>query len=186
MRAKDSSSASAVTRRWSSPSVAVARLLAISGFSMSSFMGALCRGSTRLATYHEDMKARCIWLACIMLIGCGGEDETAPPPPSGACRAGELERDDGSCQPAGLPTDMACPPGEWLSEAMECIPAGVPPDGCGAGFVHTGDRGCEAVLPGSPCGPGLVALAGGSRFRGLASCGNETFGHIPLVAGQRS
>jgi len=110
-------------------------------------------------------------------IGCGGGDE----PPDGEpqdCAPGTWLHD-GVCTAAGLPADMPCPPGEWPREG-ECIPAGVQPDGCGAGFVHDGDRGCEPILPSSPCPPGLMAVPGERLCREVAPCAPGRWGDIPV------
>src|SRR5262245_60956645 len=105
-------------------------------------------------------------------LGCsGGDGETSEEPPRG-CALGEYQREDGLCVAPGLPPDMPCPPGEWLRESDgSCIPAGVPPEGCGTGFMHNGDRGCEPILPAQPCGERLMAVPGETRCREIASCG---------------
>jgi hypothetical protein len=115
-------------------------------------------------------------------FGCNGaddSDEIVEPPP--ACAPGEWQRDDGLCMAPGLPADMPCPPGEWLYDG-NCIPAGVPPDGCGEGFVHDGDRGCDAVLPSEPCAPGFMAVPGERQCREVAPCAAGRWGDIPIEA----
>ena len=114
-------------------------------------------------------------------LGCSGEDdETAEVVDLAGCLAGEWRRDDGSCLRAGLPPDMPCPPGEWLRDDGSCIPAGVPPDGCGEGFVHDGDRGCEPILPAEPCTSGLMAVPGDRSCREVAPCAAGKWGDIPV------
>src|SRR5262245_43627725 len=117
----------------------------------------------------------------VLVAGCGGEgDEPPPDSPPGGCAPAEWPREDGSCVPPGLPPDMPCPPAEWLRDDGVCIPAGVPPDGCGEGFVHDGDRGCERILPDAPCPPGLMAVPGETVCREVAPCAAGTWGDIPV------
>ncbi|MBW2524804.1 MAG: hypothetical protein JRI23_11540 [Deltaproteobacteria bacterium] len=121
----------------------------------------------------------------VFLAGCGSEDEMLAPPTPGPgdseCQDDEFELA-GTCVPVGLPRDMACPPAEVPFDDGSCQPAGVPLDGCGVGFVHDGDRGCEPVLPDEPCGPGLIAVPGDTSCRELSSCGTGTWGNIPTDA----
>jgi hypothetical protein len=56
----------------------------------------------------------------------------------------------------------------------------VPPDGCGAGFEHDGDRGCEPILPAEPCPIGLMAVPGDASCREIAPCGNPPWGNIAV------
>jgi hypothetical protein len=129
------------------------------------------------------MKGSSRRLVSLLLIaaasGCGDEGETEAPP-VGGCAPGDYVAPDGSCAAPGLPADMACAPGEWLNGA--CVPAGVPPDGCGAGFVHDGDRGCEAVLPPTPCLAGSMAVPGETSCREIAPCPEGKWGDIPVEA----
>ncbi|HZO13360.1 MAG TPA: hypothetical protein VFB62_08870, partial [Polyangiaceae bacterium] len=114
-------------------------------------------------------------------LGCHGSDDDEPlTEPSAGCAAGEWLREDGQCIAAGLPPDMPCLPGEWLRDDGLCIPAGVPPDGCGQGFVHDGDRGCDPILPEAPCLPGLMAVPGDTSCREVAPCAAGTWGDIPV------
>ncbi|HZO17279.1 MAG TPA: hypothetical protein VFB62_28575, partial [Polyangiaceae bacterium] len=117
-----------------------------------------------------------VWLT----LGCGGGDDESSPVVTAAasCAAGEWQREDGSCVPAGLPPDMLCPPGEWQRDG-ECIPAGVPPDDCASGFVP-GDRSCEPILPVAPCPLGLMAVPGEESCRPVAPCAAGTWGDIPI------
>jgi len=114
---------------------------------------------------------RALVLACV-LVGCSHDDETATTP---ACGPGETLREDGACMPVG----SSCAPGEWLRDS-ECIPAGVEPDGCGPGFMHDGDRGCDPILPGEPCAPGSMAVPGEMRCREVAPCARGKWGDIPV------
>lgn len=93
----------------------------------------------------------------------GGGRDIGPTHP---CPPGERVLDDGSCRAAGL-NDAAWAPG-------------VPEDGCGAGFVHDGDHGCDVVLPEVPCEPGSYAVPGDSACRRFDDCGADPW---PAVAG---
>lgn len=130
------------------------------------------------------MGRRFVVLGSALLIGgCSGKDDVVASSGTPGCVPGEWLRDDGVCVPAGLPPDMPCPPGEWLRETDgACIPAGVPPDGCGEGFAHDGDRGCEPILPPEPCPDGLIAVPGDTRCREVAPCAPGSFGDIPIEA----
>ncbi|HZO13070.1 MAG TPA: hypothetical protein VFB62_07420, partial [Polyangiaceae bacterium] len=122
-------------------------------------------------------------VAAVMLValGCSDDDDTEDiVPPPGGCAPGEWPRADGVCVAAGLPPDMPCAPAEWQSDDSSCIPAGVPADGCAAGFVHDGDRGCEAILPDAPCGAGSMAVPGETTCHEVVSCGTGTWGDIPV------
>jgi hypothetical protein len=122
------------------------------------------------------------WVVLLALsrLGCGNGQETAPIESEAACATGEWLRDDGVCVPAGLPPDMPCPPGEWLRDDGTCIPAGVPPEGCGDGFVHDGDRGCEPILPEAACPSGQMAVPGETTCREIAPCATGRWGDIPV------
>ncbi len=98
----------------------------------------------------------------------------APP-----CGANELFIDE-QCTTVGLPADMPCPPGELPITDGGCQPAGIPSDGCAPGFVHDGDRGCEAILPATPCAPGTLAVPGDAECREIAPCGSTPWGDIPV------
>ncbi|HZO14789.1 MAG TPA: hypothetical protein VFB62_16055 [Polyangiaceae bacterium] len=115
-----------------------------------------------------------------LVLGCGSENDAPIPDtlPTG-CAPGEWQREDGVCIPAGLPPDMPCPPGEWQRDGA-CIPAGVPSDGCGEGFMHDGDRGCEPILPREPCAPGFMAVPGETSCREVSPCAPGTWGDIPV------
>src|SRR6185369_521075 len=94
-----------------------------------------------------------------VMAGCGPHEGAGPADAGrGACPPGELQLDDGRCQPAGLPLDMQCPPGETPLDNGGCQPAGVPPEACGQGFEPDGQGGCNAILPPDPCPPGLMAV----------------------------
>jgi hypothetical protein len=115
----------------------------------------------------------------LLLASCGGEETLLAPAPPAGCKPGEWVRDDGACVPAGLPPDLACPPGEDEVDGA-CVAAGTPPEGCGAGFVHDGDRGCEPILPAAPCGDGEMAVPGDEACHEVAPCGSGTWGSIPI------
>ncbi|RLB45883.1 MAG: hypothetical protein DRI90_27940, partial [Deltaproteobacteria bacterium] len=99
---------------------------------------------------------------------------------AGGCAAGELTLEDGSCRPAGLPPDMACPPGELPPDDGGCQRAGVASGACATGFEHDSDRGCEPILPSSPCPPGQIAVPGDEACRPIAPCGAAPWGDIPV------
>jgi hypothetical protein len=63
-----------------------------------------------------------------------------------------------------------------------CVPAGIEPDGCAAGFVHDGDRGCTPVLPPLPCARGGLTVIGDERCHDIMECGSGTWGDIPVEA----
>jgi hypothetical protein len=60
--------------------------------------------------------------------------------------------------------------------------AGIPPASCAAGFESDGTMGCTAVLPADPCDEGLLAIPGETTCHAPASCGDGTFGDIPVEA----
>lgn len=60
------------------------------------------------------------------------------------------------------------------------MPAGVPTDGCGDGFTHDGDGGCEPILPDLVCANGEMAVPGDARCREVASCGSSIWDGIPI------
>jgi hypothetical protein len=151
------------------------------------------------------------WLFTIALVlaGCDGPAATGPPGPDAGptpCVPGQLTREDGTCQPAGLPPDMLCDPGELLLEdGITCQPAGLPPDmpcppgelplgdgacqkagvppsACGLGFLPDGKDGCEPILPADPCPEGLMAVPGDTACHEVAPCGSGTWGDIPVEA----
>lgn len=82
-----------------------------------------------------------------------------PSDAGGCCAAGTLALDDGSCQPAG-----------------------VPPSGCGEGFAHDGDAGCEPMLPNEPCPPGQMAVPGDAICRPVMECAPGPWGDIPIAS----
>jgi hypothetical protein len=97
--------------------------------------------------------------AVLLAAACGADAETvAPPVPDGACVAGERP------------------------EAGACVPAGAGP--CAAGFEADG-RGCRPILPEAPCADGEMALAGETACRPIASCGEGTWGDIPVEDGMQ-
>ncbi len=100
-------------------------------------------------------------LCCLIVAltaGCGDEPEPVVEPlPSAGCVPGERPLDDGQCQPAGIPSD-----------------------GCGEGFVHDGDHGCEPLLPATACAFGTMAVPGDIDCREIAPCGEGAWGTIPV------
>jgi hypothetical protein len=95
----------------------------------------------------------------LTILGCVSESEQSdPPPPTAECAADDITLDDGSC-----------------------LRAGVPPDGCGVGFAHDGDRGCDALLPETPCAPGWLAVPGDAECR-QHPCGTAPWGDIAVDA----
>lgn len=119
--------------------------------------------------------------AAFLFLACS-HDSTTPPETTSPCVAGEVAGADGSCTPAGLPAGLACPPGTWVPYGQSdgaCVPAGVPPDGCGVGFVHDGDRGCDPILPVAPCPSPSMAVMGEQSCRDVAPCAAGLWGDIP-------
>jgi hypothetical protein len=99
-------------------------------------------------------------IACAAL-GCDGDpEESAPAPPV----------EEPTCSGVG---ELAVPDGR-------CIAPGVPVEGCGVGFVHDGDRGCEPILPSAPCAAGMMAAVGEDTCRDVATCADGTWGDIPI------
>ncbi len=151
-------------------------------------MAAMVSRTTPLTTF-SSLPALALLLSLLLASGgCGGESEPGGPATGGGsgahiCPAGQWQQQDGSCAPAGLPPDMPCPPAEWQQEDGTCAAAGVPPDGCGEGFVHDGDRGCEPILPDEPCPSGQLAAVGESKCHEVAPCGSGTWGDIPIEQG---
>jgi uncharacterized protein DUF1565 len=109
-------------------------------------------------------KAGMLLGALLAVCGCDGSDTTAVASTGSggsaggepACAPGELTRDDGSCQPAGIP-----------------------PGGCAPGFVESAD-GCEPVLPAASCPPGQLAVPGDRACHEPMPCGSGTWGDIPV------
>jgi len=60
-----------------------------------------------------------------------------------------------------------------------CITPGVASDGCGDGFEHDGEYGCEPILPTEPCPKGQMALPGETACRPVMACPSGTWGDIP-------
>lgn len=133
----------------------------------------------------------CLFVIALLVAGCSSADgppdiglPDAGPPDAGPqpCAAGELARDDGTCQPAGLPPEMRCPPGELPLDNGTCQKAGVPPSDCAAGFLPDGKDGCEPILPPNPCAVGEMAIPGDTECHEVAPCGSDTWGDIPVEA----
>ncbi len=98
--------------------------------------------------------------AAALVLGtfaCGGEPDPEPAAiPPATCAAPEVALPDGSC-----------------------IRPGVPADGCGSGFRHDGDYGCEAILP-DACPPGKMAIPGDASCRAPMDCAPGKWGAIPV------
>jgi hypothetical protein len=120
-------------------------------------------------------------------VGCGdggrssGGSSTgggaAGGPVMSACAPGERELADGGCLAAG-DTETGCAPGERLVDGV-CQAAGIPPGGCGMGFVHDGDVGCDPVLPEAACTAGTFALPGERSCHGFDDCGSAPYPTVP-------
>jgi hypothetical protein len=105
---------------------------------------------------------RCVTLvgAIVPLVaGCGDEESEPPPVVEVTCPQFELALPDGSC-----------------------VRPGIPVDGCGAGFVHDGEYGCEPILPVDVCSAGLVAIPGETACRPVMQCGEGKWGALPVDA----
>ncbi len=104
------------------------------------------------------VRAPLMALMAAVLVACGAEDGAAPPHGDlPQCEAPEVALPDGSC-----------------------IRPGVPPNGCGEGFVHDGDVGCEPLLPAEPCPEGWMAVPGETECHPVMECGDGTWGDIPV------
>jgi hypothetical protein len=131
---------------------------------------------------------RCGLAVVVLLTACGSEN--VPPGPVGDppvvetqdCPAGERLGTDGSCRADAIAPRFDCEPGSAMLANGECEPAGIPADGCAAGFVHDGDRGCEPTLPPERCAAGTMAAVGDAACREVAPCGSGTWGDIPVEA----
>lgn len=83
-------------------------------------------------------------------------------------------------QPPGVAVDN-CPETELPIVGGGCHKVGARE--CGPGFAFDEDRGCNPILPASPCGPGTMAVPGDSACHPVSSCGEGTWGSIPVAAG---
>jgi len=101
-----------------------------------------------------------------MLAACGDDVGKAPSDAGGSPEGGA----------------EACAAGQVALDAGGCRPAGVPSDGCGPGFVHDGDVGCNPVLPTAACPDGLLALPGETTCHEVAPCGASRWGEAPIDA----
>jgi hypothetical protein len=90
-------------------------------------------------------------------------------PPIG-CEEGETELANGLCLP--------CEPGTIERDDGSCEPAGVPEGSCGEGFAHDGDAGCEPILPAEPCAQGQMAIPGETQCHPVMDCGEGAWGDI--------
>jgi hypothetical protein len=107
--------------------------------------------------------------ALLALVGCGGGDND-----DGGASAGS-----GAAGGAGV---ADCGPGALVLDDGTCMPAGVPADACGAGFMSDGADGCTPVLPAAPCARGTMAVPGETVCRPVGTCGEGTWGEIPVDA----
>src|SRR5262249_50701377 len=71
--------------------------------------------------------------------------------------------------------------GERADESEACVKAGVDPTACAPGFEWDAG-GCAPVLPPAPCAAGMMALAGETACRPVATCAGGTWGDIPVGA----
>jgi len=84
----------------------------------------------------------------------------------------------GSAAGGAAPWDE-CEVGVRLPDGS-CLLAGVPDGACGEGFEPDGNFGCQAILPAEACGAGTLALPGETSCRPVRSCGQGTWGDIPI------
>jgi hypothetical protein len=111
-------------------------------------------------------------VACLMLVGCGGDDEIVDPQTAGSGGAGG-----GAPQAGAL---LPCPPGELELDDGSCVAPGVPADGCGVGFVSDNDGGCVATLPARACPEGQMAIPGETMCAPPAPCTGSPWGAAPV------
>lgn len=132
-----------------------------------------------LFPFLRHAPSQCLWVCgMLFVIGCG--EPIAKPEPV-QCTADEILQGDGTCLHVGLPKDLPCTPGEMQLAEGTCQAAGVPSPGCGPGFVHE-NQGCKAILPEKSCPFGQMALPGETACREVSSCGEGTWGDIPIEA----
>ncbi|MBW2458411.1 MAG: hypothetical protein JRI68_28170 [Deltaproteobacteria bacterium] len=108
---------------------------------------------------------------------CGGDGETGPAPGEGG---GGFGGGIPLPPPDAGPQEWPCEAGELELEDGTCLPAGVPDGACGQGFASDGEGGCVAILPEQPCGPGTFAIPGETACHEVAPCGSGTYGDIPV------
>lgn len=123
------------------------------------------------------------FVATLALFGCGSDEAPNANPSQSTtnCGPGTL-REGTTCRLAGLPPDMPCAPGEIARDEGGCEPAGIPPERCADGFVAGAARSCDAVLPPEACPHGTIAVPGDLECRDVAPCGTGTWGDIPVEA----
>jgi hypothetical protein len=90
------------------------------------------------------------------------------------------ESSDGGPDAPEPPVD--CDPSTIPLADGSCLRPGVPPDGCGAGFVHDGEYGCEPILPAEPCPAGTMAVPGDESCAPVMECGQGRWGALPIDA----
>ncbi len=135
--------------------------------------------SMLLQFFPHKLGRNALVLATLFVVGCG--DPNASPEPI-QCSPDELLQNDGTCFQVGLPIDMPCPPGELVLAGGGCQAAGIPVNACGKGFEHDGNGGCRAILPAESCPPGQMAVPGETMCHEVSSCGDGTWGDIPIEA----
>lgn len=148
----------------------------------------IAKSASRFSAPRAGRSALALALAALGGCSDDAPPAATPAPDAGAtvgCKAGERAGDGGggaACIAAGLPADAPCEPGNLQRDDGSCAPAGVPPDGCAAGFEHDGDRGCEPILPAAKCPAGSMAVPGESTCHEPSACGAAVWGDIPVDA----
>src|SRR5262245_457376 len=93
----------------------------------------------------------------VALVGLGcSEEELEEPPPRSACPSPNRQVGDRCLEP-GVQDD-GCPAGTLGRDDGSCEPAGVPAELCAEGFTHDGDAACEPILPADACPAGQLAV----------------------------
>jgi len=112
------------------------------------------------------------------VAGCGGDESEAQTSTGGSAGSGGSggQGGEGPDLPGAI---LPCPAGELLQDDDTCLPPGIPAEGCGAGFTHDGDRGCEPVLPDGTCPSGQLAVPGETSCRPVTACVSSTWGTAP-------
>ncbi|MBW2453262.1 MAG: DUF1565 domain-containing protein [Deltaproteobacteria bacterium] len=114
----------------------------------------------------------------VVAAGCGGDDADPQTSTGGSAGSGGAGGE-GGVTPDLPGAILPCPAGELAQDDQSCLPPGIPADGCGTGFTHDGDRGCEPVLPAEPCGTGQLAVPGDTSCRPVTACVSSKWGTAP-------